>query len=103
MIPAAVGFQCPECVRQGRSSVRQTRTVFGGRVTANPHAVTYALIGINVLAFFGEISSSAFVQRFWQIGGALERTNGFLNALEASGEPSVAKLLLASSQIQNLS
>jgi glutamate dehydrogenase len=33
---------------------------------------------------------------------ALERTRDFLNALEASGELSVAKLLLASSQIQNL-
>jgi len=81
MIPAAVGFQCPECVRQGRSSVRQTRTVFGGRVTTNPHAATYALIGINVLAFLGEISSSAFVQRFWQIGGVLERTNGSLHLI----------------------
>ena len=36
-------------------------------------------------------------------GEALARTGAFLNALEASGEPSVAKLLLASSQIQNLS
>jgi len=70
MVPAAVGFQCPECVRQGSSSVRQTRTVFGGRVTANPNAATYALIGINVLAFLGEISSSAFVSRFWQCGAA---------------------------------
>ncbi|HEY2009295.1 MAG TPA: hypothetical protein VGH23_09925, partial [Rhizomicrobium sp.] len=33
---------------------------------------------------------------------ALERTLGFLNTLEASGEISVAKLMLASSQIQNL-
>jgi membrane associated rhomboid family serine protease len=74
MIPAAVGFQCPECVRQGRT--RQTRTVFGGRVTANPHAATYALIGLNCLAFLGEISSAAFVNRFEQIGGALELTNG---------------------------
>ena len=81
MIPAAVGFQCPECVRQGRSSVRQTRTVFGGRVTANPHAVTYALIGINVLAFFGEMASKSFVTRFWQYGagftlGAPHATSG---------------------------
>ena len=68
MIPAAVGFQCPECVRLGRSSVRQTRTVFGGRVTANPHAATYALIGLNVLAFLGEIASASFVNRFWQYG-----------------------------------
>ena len=35
-------------------------------------------------------------------GDALERTLGFLNTLEASGEISVAKLMLASSQIQNL-
>ena len=36
-------------------------------------------------------------------GDALERTRTFLNALEASGEISVAKLMLASSQIQSLS
>ena len=35
-------------------------------------------------------------------GDALERNRSFLNALEASGELSVAKLMLASSQIQNL-
>jgi glutamate dehydrogenase len=35
-------------------------------------------------------------------GSALERTQRFLNALEASGEISVAKLMLASSQIQML-
>jgi glutamate dehydrogenase len=35
-------------------------------------------------------------------GDALERTRSFLNTLDASGELSVAKLMLASSQIQNL-
>jgi glutamate dehydrogenase len=35
-------------------------------------------------------------------GPALERTRDFLQALEASGDLSVAKLMLASSQIQNL-
>ena len=35
-------------------------------------------------------------------GEALERTRAFLNALEASGDLSVAKLMLASSQIQSL-
>ena len=76
MIPAAVGFQCPECVRLGRSSVRQTRTVFGGRVSTNAHAATYALIGLNCLAFLGELSSKAFVTRFEQVGGAIAVTNG---------------------------
>jgi glutamate dehydrogenase len=36
-------------------------------------------------------------------GEALERTRTFLNSLESSGELSVAKLMLASSQIQSLS
>lgn len=75
MIQAAVGFQCPECVRDGRKTVRQGTTPFGGRVTSNPHAVTYALIGLNALAFLFEMSSTAFVNRFEQIGLALERTN----------------------------
>jgi glutamate dehydrogenase len=35
-------------------------------------------------------------------GDALERTRGFLGTLESSGELSIAKLMLASSQIQNL-
>lgn len=47
MNEAAVGFQCPECVKQGRV---QTRTVFGGKVTAVARA-TKVLIAINVVAF----------------------------------------------------
>jgi glutamate dehydrogenase len=35
-------------------------------------------------------------------GEALERTRAFLGTLEGSGELSVAKLMLASSQIQSL-
>jgi membrane associated rhomboid family serine protease len=53
----------------------------GGRVTANPHAATYALIGLNILAFLGEISSTAFVNRFEQVGGATQLTNGSLHVV----------------------
>ena len=35
-------------------------------------------------------------------GAALERTRAFLTTLEGSGELSIAKLMLASSQIQSL-
>jgi membrane associated rhomboid family serine protease len=73
MIPAAVGFQCPECVQQGRT---RTRTVFGGRVTANPHAATYALIGLNCLVFLAEIASKVFVLNFEQVGLGIEVGNG---------------------------
>ena len=55
--------------------MRQGRTPLGGRPTANPHAVTYALIGLNILAYLGEVASSAFVNRFEQIGLALQGAN----------------------------
>lgn len=53
MIPASVGFQCPECVAEGRRTVRQARTVYGGRVRPGEPAgmVTRVLIGINVAMF----------------------------------------------------
>jgi membrane associated rhomboid family serine protease len=50
--------------------MRQGRTPLGGQVTSNPHAVTYALIGLNCLAYLGEIASTSFVNRFDQYGGA---------------------------------
>jgi membrane associated rhomboid family serine protease len=56
--------------------MRQGRTPLGGRVASNSHAVTYALIGLNCLAYLGEIASSSFVNRFDQVGGAVEFTNG---------------------------
>jgi membrane associated rhomboid family serine protease len=48
--------------------MRQGRTPLGGQVAANPHAVTYALIGLNCLAYLGEIASSSFVAHFEQVG-----------------------------------
>lgn len=51
MNAASVGFQCPECVREGNRSVRGARTTFGGRLTGNTAAVTMVLIGANVAVF----------------------------------------------------
>jgi len=50
MRQAAVGFQCPECVREGARSVRQPRTAFGGQQTGDA-LVTKVLIGINAVVF----------------------------------------------------
>lgn len=57
MNAASVGFQCPECVREGNKSIRQARTVFGGRVGAEAY-VTRALIGINIVLFVAQLASS---------------------------------------------
>jgi membrane associated rhomboid family serine protease len=53
MIPASVGFQCPECVSEGRRTVRTPRTIYGGRIRtgSRPDVVTMTLIGINVAVF----------------------------------------------------
>src|SRR5215470_13786377 len=58
---AAVGQQCVDCVREGNRGVRRSGTVFGGRPTTSA-AVTWTLVGINVLAYLGElINSSALI------------------------------------------
>lgn len=63
MNAASVGFQCPECVREGNKSVRQARTVFGGRAAADAN-VTKVLIGLCVVAFVGQLASDAFTEDF---------------------------------------
>ncbi|WP_330267596.1 rhomboid family intramembrane serine protease [Streptomyces griseorubiginosus] len=75
MRAAAVGHQCPECVREGARSVRQARTAFGGRITAVP-LVTYVLIGLNVLAYVGELVRPAIVDRFEMLGAGLVGPDG---------------------------
>jgi membrane associated rhomboid family serine protease len=51
MNQASVGFQCPECLREGNASMPHVRTSFGGRVRGHQPVVTYALIAINVAMF----------------------------------------------------
>jgi membrane associated rhomboid family serine protease len=50
MTAAAVGYQCPECVRQGQAAVPERRTVFGGRITREG-GVTMSIIGVCVALF----------------------------------------------------
>jgi membrane associated rhomboid family serine protease len=70
MIDASVGFQCPECVREGNQGVRRARTVFGGLVSADPGYVSKALIGINVAVFLAQLVLGQEVdRRFWLIAG----------------------------------
>jgi membrane associated rhomboid family serine protease len=54
MIEAPVGFQCPECVAEGRATSRSPLTPMGGEVISNP-IVTKVLIGICVAVFVLEM------------------------------------------------
>jgi membrane associated rhomboid family serine protease len=68
MIDASVGFQCPECVREGNKDVRHARTPFGGALSGKPGHVSKILIGINVAVFLVQLASSGFTARFELIG-----------------------------------
>lgn len=51
MIPGAVGFQCPECVRAGQKETRQIQLPHGGERSANPKVTSIVLIAVNAVVF----------------------------------------------------
>ncbi|MEY9214494.1 membrane associated rhomboid family serine protease [Thermobifida halotolerans] len=53
----AVGFQCVECVAEGNRSVREARTVFGGKLIAKPY-VTWTLLGLVAVVFVAQVVSA---------------------------------------------
>ena len=48
MNQAAVGFQCPGCVQEGRRTTRQATAAYGGRPSTDPTLTSKVLIAINV-------------------------------------------------------
>ncbi|GHJ57383.1 rhomboid family intramembrane serine protease [Nonomuraea sp. TT08I-71] len=58
MRDASVGHQCPECVSEGRRSVRPARTAFGGGAAGRQGYVTKTLIALNVLVMILSIASA---------------------------------------------
>jgi membrane associated rhomboid family serine protease len=56
MTSAAVGFQCPECVAEGRASIPDVVSVLGTKPAERP-LVTMTLIGLNVLAYVVQLTS----------------------------------------------
>ena len=50
MRAASVGFQCPDCVKEGARSVRGPVAAYGGAAVGQPR-VTQVLLGLNVLLF----------------------------------------------------
>jgi membrane associated rhomboid family serine protease len=67
MRSASVGFQCPECVKEGSKATRSGRTAYGGQRSANPALTTQVLVGINLAVFVLIVAtgwgSSAWVTR----------------------------------------
>jgi membrane associated rhomboid family serine protease len=71
-IPAPVGFQCPECVRESNRSTPKARTTFGGVVPRGDGAiVTKTIIGICVVVYLAQLGFGGTVaDHFGMLGRA---------------------------------
>ncbi|GHB66130.1 rhomboid family intramembrane serine protease [Streptomyces cirratus] len=86
MISASVGFQCPECVREGSGAgrhpaVNAPRTLAGGVVAADPHLVTKILIGINIAVFLAAQVAPGLPVRLELLGRYVEYYGGPLEGV----------------------
>ena len=72
MRSASVGFQCPDDVAAGAKTVRQPRTVFGGRVSGDTSRVALTLVAVNVAVFVLGLllGERELVGRFANVAGA---------------------------------
>ncbi|MGW4162509.1 rhomboid family intramembrane serine protease [Streptomyces sp. NPDC004788] len=76
MVPASVGFQCPDCVRNGSGTghaphANQPRTIAGGRVAADGRLVTKIIIAVNLALFIAvQAAGNRFVDQLVMIGYA---------------------------------
>ncbi|MEU3773017.1 rhomboid family intramembrane serine protease [Streptomyces sp. NPDC032472] len=81
MISASVGFQCPDCVREGSGTgrgpaVHAPRTLAGAPVAADPHLVTKILIGINAALFLVGLLVPPLVVQLELLGRYVEYLGG---------------------------
>lgn len=87
MVEASVGFQCPQCVRDGSgtgrgSAASRPRTLAGGTVTADPRLVTKVLIGLNLAVFLLQLSlGDRFTNRLLLVGDAFFHQGGPLEGV----------------------
>jgi membrane associated rhomboid family serine protease len=62
--PAAVGFQCVDCIREQAASAPARRNAFGGAVRGDTPVVTYALIGLCVVVYLLQLVIPGITRSF---------------------------------------
>lgn len=98
MISASVGFQCPDCVRNGSGTghaadANQPRTLAGGRVAADDRFVTKILVGINLAVYLAVlVAGERLVDQLVLIGYAF---NPFLGEVVGVADGEWYRLLTA--------
>ena len=75
MRPASVGFQCPECVKEGARTTRSGRTAYGGLRPTNASATSAVLIAINVGVWIALLATGGYGSRLFNLLAL--RPNGY--------------------------
>ena len=63
MVPAAVGFQCPECVKEGRRTTRSGRTAYGGLRPTNASLTSIVLVVLNAAVWLAVLATGGSSSR----------------------------------------
>ena len=99
MRPAAVGFQCPQCVKEGARSTRSGRTPYGGARSSDPTLTSKVLVGLNVLVWVAILATgyraSPLIDQLalWPLGGVLQRADGSVVQLVGVADGAVWQLV----------
>jgi membrane associated rhomboid family serine protease len=64
---AAVGFQCPSCIAEGRKTTRSGRTAYGGLRPGNPGYTSMVLIGINAVVWVLLLATGGAQSRLYNL------------------------------------
>src|SRR5690625_1965243 len=65
-VPASVGVQCVDCVRQQRQSMPDRRTALGAKIRSGAPVVTYVLMGISLVFYVLQmVLGSSFTTSMW--------------------------------------
>ena len=89
MRDAAVGFQCPECVAEGRKTTRSGRTAYGGLRPTNASITSGVLIGINVAVWLAILATGGSGSRLVDVLGL--RPSGLCLARATTGTTSARR------------
>jgi membrane associated rhomboid family serine protease len=84
MREASVGFQCPECIAEGRRTTRAARTTYGGLRPTNAGITSFTLIGINVAVWLAIMATGGSGSRLVDLlalrpNGLCHAGNGFFD------------------------
>lgn len=90
MIDAAVGFQCPGCIAEGKKSTRSGRTAYGGLLPTNASVTSGVLIVINLAVWFSVTVTGGRDSRLVELlalrpNGLCEVAGGYIDTGDRAG------------------